>query len=228
MPVHATRQDGVTVLTLDHGKVNALDHDLFAAIEEGLDAAGQDAVVIAGRPGMFSAGLDVRALAGDQATVQALLVRFARTMHRIWLEPRPIVAAATGHAIAGGTILAMCCDHAVAARGEFGWGLIETTIGFPMPAWILAIARGNVRVDRLDDLLLAGARVGPEEAVDVGFADALADPEHVLDAAAERARALGELPRATYAETKRRLRGQASAAGLDGLEDDIAAALGAR
>lgn len=229
MGVDVRSEDGgVTVLQLDHGKVNALDLELFDALEAGLDGAGDDAVVLAGRPGMFSAGLDVKALGGDQASVRDLLVRFGRTMHRLWLEPRPVVAAATGHAIAGGTILAMCCDHAVAARGPFGWGLIETTIGFPMPAWILAIARGNVRADRLDDLILPGARVTPEEAVEVGFADVLADPDEVVAAALERARMLAQLPRATYAETKRRLRGPASAAGLDGLEADIDAALGAR
>ena len=228
MALRTSREDGVTLLALDHGKVNALDLELFDALEAGLDGAGDDPVVIAGRPGMFSAGLDVKALAGDQDAVRDLLVRFGRTMHRIWLEPRPVVAAATGHAIAGGTILAMCCDHAVAARGEFGWGLIETTIGFPMPAWILAIARGNVRADRLDDLLLPGRRVGPEEAVEVGFADALADPDDVLARALERARELAALPRATYAETKRRLRGPASDAGLAGLEADLDAALSAR
>src|SRR5690606_21396079 len=125
------------------------------------------------------------------------------------------VAAVTGHAVAGGTFLAMACDHAVAADGDFRWGLIETTIGFPMPQWGIAVARANVRADRVEDLILPGRTTSPAEAVEVGFADELADASEVVALAQERARELAELDRATYAETKRRLRGPIAEALLD-------------
>src|SRR5690606_27022443 len=136
------------------------------------------------------------------------------------------VAAVTGHAIAGGTFLAMACDHAVAADGDYRWGLIETTIGFPMPLWGIAVARANVRADRVDDLILPGRTTSPAEAVEVGFADQLAAPADVVAAARARAAELAELDRATYAETKRRLRGATVEALLDDLEADTAALLG--
>jgi enoyl-CoA hydratase len=171
---------------------------------------------------MFSAGLNTKVMAGlDAGGMRELLSAFARTMLRVWLEPRPVVAAVTGHAVAGGTVLAMCADHAVAAEGAFRWGLTETTIGFPMPQWILAIARGNVAPNRLDDLVLPGATVDPAEAVAVGYADALAPPQEVLAAATARARDLAALPRATYAATKRRLRGPAADAALANLAEDL-------
>lgn len=222
--------DGVASLVIDDGKANAFDLAFFAELDAALDeCAGDAAVVLAGRPGMFSAGLNVKVLATlDPAGMHELLVAFGLTMHRVWLEPRPVVAAVTGHAVAGGTILAMACDHAVAADGEFRWGLTETTIGFAMPTWALAIARGNVRTDRLDDLILPGATVGPADAVGCGYADALAPPDRVLEVALERARQLATLPRATYAETKRRLRGPASAAALANVAEDITGMLAAR
>jgi enoyl-CoA hydratase len=220
--------DGIAVLTMDDGKANAFDLDAFAALDAAFDAcADAAAVVLAGRPGFFSGGLNLKTMAAlDAQGMLELLVRFGRTMHRIWLEPRPVVAAVTGHAVAGGTILSMCADHAVAADGEFRWGLTETTIGFAMPEWIITIARGNVRSDRLDDLVLPGAVVGPAEAVAVGYADALAAPEAVLDAALERARALAGLPGATYAATKRRLRGAPSHAAVAGIVEDLSGMLG--
>jgi enoyl-CoA hydratase len=221
--------DDVVVVTLDDGKVNAFDVPFFTDLDAALDEHPDRAVVIAGREGFFSAGLNVKTMATlDDDGLTDLLVRFGRTMHRVWLEPRPVVVAATGHAIAGGTILAMCADHAVAAEGRYGWGLTETTIGFPLPDWIIAIARGNVRADRLDDLLLPGTTVSPSAAVAVGFADVAVPEGTVLETALSRARELAALPRATYAETKRRLRGPASAAALADIETDIRTLLAAR
>ncbi|MDP9405031.1 MAG: enoyl-CoA hydratase-related protein, partial [Actinomycetota bacterium] len=158
----------VATLTVDDGKVNAFDRDFFDELDAALDECADDAaVVIAGRPGMFSAGLNTKRMAQlDDAGMSDLLVAFGATMLRVWLEPRPVVAAVTGHAVAGGTILAMACDHAVAAAGDYAWGLTETTIGFPLPSWVIALARGNVRADRLDDLLLPGRTVGPDAAVE--------------------------------------------------------------
>ena len=222
--------DGVVTLTMDDGKVNAFDQAFFAALDEAFDGcADAPAVVLTGRPGMFSAGLNMKVMATlDDDAMTDLLVQFGRTMLRVWLEPRPVVAAVNGHAIAGGTILAMACDHAVAAEGDFRWGLTETTIGFPLPGWIIALARGNVSPHRLDDLLLPGRMVGPAEAVEAGYADALAAPDTVLDAATQRARELLALPQATYAETKRRLRGPAAEAAMADVERDIRGLLGQR
>ena len=217
-------REGLATLTMDDGKVNALDVDVFHALDAAFDECADDAaIVLAGREGMFSAGLNMRLVSHlDTDGLATLLGTFARTVHRIWLEPRPVVAAATGHAVAGGTILAMACDHAVAADGDFRWGLIETTIGFVMPYWVIALARANVRADRLDDLILSGATVPPEQAVESGFADTLAPVDKVVEVARGKARELAALPRDVYASTKRRLRGSASDAALADLDSDLA------
>jgi enoyl-CoA hydratase len=230
MDIDTDVTDGIATLTLDDGKANAMDLGFFAALDEALDGcAGAQAVVVRGREGMFSAGLNTKMLAGlDTDGLTELLVVFGRTMLRVWEEPRPVVAAATGHAIAGGTVLAMVCDHAVAAGGDFRWGLTETTIGFPMPKWVVAIARGNVRRDRLDDLVLPGRLLDAAEAVEVGFADEIVPPMQVVDRAMHRAGELARLPRNVYAYTKTVLRGPAISAARHDLESDVAAAMAAR
>lgn len=226
----STDDHGIATLVMDDGKVNAFDVAFFSDLDGAFDACAEDAgIVLTGREGMFSAGLNMKTMATlDDDGMTDMLVAFGRTMLRVWLEPRPVVAAVSGHAIAGGTILAMACDHAVAAEGDFRWGLTETTIGFPLPEWIIAIARGNVAAHHLDDLLLPGQMVGPAEAVQVGFADAVAAPDQVMETATARAQELVALPRATYAETKRRLRGDAVGSVLDGMETDIRALLSQR
>lgn len=220
--------DGVLTLTIDDGKRNAFDAAAFDALVEAFDAAPPEAraIVLAGREGVFSAGLDIKVLATrERAAIHDLLVRFGRSLVRVWTEGRPTVAAATGHAVAGGTMFAMACDHAVAADGDFAWGLTETRIDFEMPHFGLALARANVRNDRLEDLILPGAQIDAATAVEVGYADELAPADQVVARAREHAAALAELPAGAYAGTKYRLRGMAAEAVLAGLEDDVEALL---
>lgn len=217
---------GVVTLTLDDGRKNALTIEAFGALTAALDADRDAPIVLTGREGILSAGLDVKFMAAaDRPALHRLLTVFGRTMMRLWTHPRPTVCAATGHAIAAGTMLALACDHAVAAEGEYWWGLTETQINFQMPQFAIALARANLRNDRMEDLLLPGRRVSAAEAVAVGYADVLAPADEVLARAQAKAAELAELPPAAYAGTKQRLRGMSAEATLNGLDDDIAALL---
>lgn len=221
MTITRTVEDGIAVVTLDDGKVNALDVERFAALDRALDGCADDrAVVLCGREGVFSAGLDRAVLGASPDDIAALAVALTRTTMRLWTEPRPVVAAVTGHAIAAGTILALACDHAIAAAGDFRWGLNETAIGLVLPQWVVDLARSNVRADRFEGLLLPGRLVGPDEALEVGFADEVAPAGEVRDLALRRAAALAGLHRQVYAANKRRLRGTAAQEALTALERD--------
>ncbi len=229
MEIRRTVDDatGVVTLTLDDGKKNVLGIEAFEAITAAFDENDDaKAIVVAGREGIFSAGLDVKFMANtDRSGMHRLLTAFGRTMMRVWLDPKPTVCAATGHAIAAGTMLAMACDHAVAAEGDYWWGLTETQINFQLPQFAIALARHNLRNDLLEDLLLPGARIDAATAVDAGYADELAAAGDVLARAQAKAAELASLPPAAYAGTKRRLRGMSADATLNGLDDDVAALL---
>lgn len=224
MSVTVEVDDGLALVTLDDGAQNVFNPTRFEELITVLDDAGDEVTgfVLTGREGMFSAGLDLKFMQAEgRDGVRRLLVAFGKALMRWWTEPRPTVCAATGHAIAAGTMLAMACDHAVAADGKYWWGLTETQIDFAMPRFGLTLARHNVRTDRLDDLILPGRRIAAYEAVEVGYADELAPPEEVLDRAIRHARTLTQLPPTAYAATKQRLRGAAAQHVLDGLEADL-------
>jgi enoyl-CoA hydratase len=216
--------DGVLTVTFDDGAKNVLNPDAFAALSAALDEEPDaQAVVLAGREGILSAGLDLKyMMANGRDGTRELLVAFGRCLMRWWTDPRPTVCAATGHAIAAGTMFAMACDHAIAAEGSW-WGLTETQIDFELPLFAIALARANVRADRLEDLLLPGARIDATAACEAGYADELVPPDQVVARAQAHARELATLPPRAYAGTKQRLRGQEAAAVLAGLDDDITA-----
>lgn len=226
MELRRTTDRGVLTITMDDGARNALQPDTLDALVAVLDdTAGDDdarAVILAGNGEVFTAGLDVKWMqSANAAEVGAMLRGLGRTVYRLWTDGRPTVAACTGHSVAAGTMLAMACDHAVAAEGPYRWGLMETRIAFEMPRFGIELARANVAAHRVDDLVLPGAVCDPGDAVDVGFADEAVPIDDVLDRATDRAHALLELPRHTYAGTKRRLRAAVAERVLADLDRDI-------
>ncbi len=224
MTVRCTMDDGgILTVTLDDGDKNTLVPETFDALTTALDDHPEAvAVLLTGRDGILSAGLDLRWMGSHgRDGVERLLIAFGTCLMRWWTDPRPTVCAAPGHAIAAGSLLALACDHAVATKGGW-WGLTETRIDLEIPDFALALARANLRTDRLDDLLLPGERMTAATAVEVGFADVLAeDQERAQTLARHRLEELATLPVRAYAGTKRRLRGAAAEAVLSGLDDDV-------
>src|SRR6476661_3565837 len=112
--------DSIIELRLARPPVNAFDTALSQSLREAIEAAANDArgIVVSGRPGMFSGGLDVAAvLQLDQAGRLAELWReYSALCRAIAASPVPVVAAITGHAPAGGAVLATFCDYRVMAK----------------------------------------------------------------------------------------------------------------
>lgn len=215
--------EDILTVTLDDGDKNTLRPETFDALIAALDDHPQAvAVLLQGREGILSAGLDLHwMMERGRDGMERLLIGFGTCLMRWWTDPRPTVCAATGHAIAAGSMLAMACDHAVATEGGF-WGLTETRVGLEVPDFGIALARANLPPDRLEDLLIPGERVDAATAVAAGFADVLSpDAATTVSLARSRTEELASLPGRAYAGTKRRLRGTAAEAVLAGLHDDI-------
>ncbi len=220
--VHATvRTDGVLDVALDDGGPNVLRPEVCTALDELLRTHPDAPVLLRGRDGMFSAGLDLRwMVASPPEDIGELLRACGRLLVTLWTHPRPVVVAATGHAVAAGTMLALCADHAVAAEGG-AWGLNETTNGMEIPRFGITLAAARLHPTDLDRLLIAGTRLDAARAVEVGMADVLAPPDAVVPAAEERLAELAALPAGAYAGNKRRIRGADAEAILAGLDADV-------
>lgn len=199
---------------MDDGKANAMDGAFFAALNGALDGAEADkpsAVVVAGRAGFFSGGLNVKTLPTLDSRALGILHRdFAATMARAFLFPIPTVAACTGHAMAGGLILALACDLRFALDGAFRLQMNEVHIGIALPSWVLAITQPAIPPRRRVEVLLHGKPFSPREAVSAGFFDGIVEASgDVVAHAEEAARGLATLHPQAYALSKRRMRGPA-------------------
>ena len=116
---------GIVMLTADRPPANAMDVTLLRDLLEGIEQVASEpprALVLAGRDGFFSAGADLKAVPeyGPQEQRQMVVSINAMALG-IYELPCPVVGAITGHAIAGGLVLALCTDIRVASSaGRYG------------------------------------------------------------------------------------------------------------
>lgn len=202
--VRAEQIGDVTVVTVDDAKVNALSFSTIDAVrDEILGAADSSrAVVVAGRPGVFSAGLDLATVKnGDRGDLDRLFDRCTDLYQTLLRCPVPVVAACTGHALAGGALLLLCCDWRIGLRGDFRIGFNEVAIGVPLPEFGSGVARLRLHRSRFVRATVLAELTAPDEAVTVGFLDEAVDGD-VLDAAVRRAEALAPLAGRAYAVGK--------------------------
>src|SRR5262249_30857036 len=151
MIVNYRAEGSTAVLTMDDGKANALSEQMLAELNQALTRAESEAtaVVVAGRPNRFCAGFDLKIMMSGPAAAKAVVRSGAGLLMRVYGCPLPIVAACTGHALAGGALVLLTADHRVGAAGAFRIGLNEVSIGIPVPTLAMELARDRLATHEL-------------------------------------------------------------------------------
>jgi len=205
---------GVVVLTVDRPTANAMDTVLLGEIVEAVRDLAEHppgAVVLSGRPGFFSAGADLKAVPGYGPAEQREMVESINAMAlEVYELPFPVVGAITGHAIAGGLVLALCSDLRVASS-EGRYGLTEVKVGVPYPQAAIGVVAAELAPHAARVLALGNELIGAQECLRLGVFDEVHEPDSVLPRAVELATGLAALPAEVYARTKRELRGATAA-----------------
>lgn len=211
------RADGVAVVTLANGKVNALSQALLAdlhSVVEDLAADPPGAVVVTGGERIFAAGADISEFGGPDEAGR-ITATIHGTLDALAALPRFVIAAVSGYALGGGCELALACDYRIAGP-KAAFGQPEILLGIiPGGGGTQRLAR-LVGPSRAKELCLTGRQVKVDEALRVGLADEAVDGdplERALELAAEVA--AGAL--AAQALTKRTIDDGLSVALADGL-----------
>ena len=186
--VRVDQVDGVAVVRLASGKVNALDLELLEEITDVFQAITADSVVLTGAGPNFSAGVDLwRVVEGGSDYVRAFLPALDRAFLAVFGLGKPTVAAINGHAVAGGAILAAACDHRVMATGRGTIGVTGMLVGMAFPPTALEILGYGFGEPAAHRAALTGHTLAPAEALAAGYVDELAAPDLLLDTAVARA-----------------------------------------
>ncbi len=206
MTLHVETLERVTTITLDRPQAkNAVDgptaEALFAAFRAFDVDTDADVAVLCGAAETFCAGADLKAVSGgigDNARANPLNADMAATAPmgctRLMLS-KPVIAAVSGYAVAGGTELALWCDLRVMEETAT-FGVFCRRWGVPL------IDGGTVRLPRLIgmsralDLILTGRPVGAKEALEMGLANRVVPHGQSRAAAEDLARQIAKFPQA--------------------------------
>ena len=178
---------------------NAVDAPTAAALLNAFNEFDADeslsVAVLTGNGGVFCAGADLKAMEDD---TRRNVVEPTGTAHgpmgptRLALS-KPVIAAVSGHAVAGGLELALWCDLRVADTTAV-FGVFCRRWGVPL------IDGGTVRLPRIVgqsramDMILTGRPVMADEALQIGLANRVVPEGQARAAACELAEQISQFP----------------------------------
>lgn len=186
--IELTVANRLAVVRLNRPPAHLLDRPLLDRLSSILDQAMADdridLVLLRGDDRLFSGGADVELFHGirSPADAVALSTCFQNAFQQIEDSPKPVVAALAGHVLGGALELAMAC-HARIAAPQTRFSMPEVHLG------INPGAGGTVRLPRLIglqpalEMLLTGAAIDAQTALDRGLIDVIAEPHQWLAAA---------------------------------------------
>jgi len=228
--IKVTIKDRLAIITLDRGKSNALNRDMITALDDMLRNISADdnigAAILTGKEHFFSAGLDLMELYGYSETeAESFWKLFLDFVATLVAFKKPLVAAINGHSPAGGCIIALACDHRVMAEGKYIIGLNEVPVGIIVPNSIFKLCSFWLGTAQATRSLLEGKLYSPEEALEAGLVDELANPASILTAAERKIRKYMAMEKHTWSQSKINIRKELIAATSTDQSKELAAML---
>ncbi len=193
MSVWIDKQEPVWTIIIDRPeKKNAVDRDTAESLAAAFESFGRDPAarvgVLWGKGGTFCAGADLKAVAEplheNANRLDPDMSKNAPMGPTRMRTDKPVIAAISGHAVAGGLELACWCDIRVVEETAI-FGVYCRRFGVPL------IDGGTQRLPRIIgmgralDLILTGRSVDASEALQMGLANYVV-PEGAARREAER------------------------------------------
>jgi enoyl-CoA hydratase/carnithine racemase len=218
-------RDEVAIVKLNHGVTNAINLDLILELAKDLEDLNKDpnvnsVVLTSNNEKFFAIGFDLPELFDyDKEKMKLFYQTFNRLSLDIYTFPKPVIAALTGHAIAGGCILAICCDYRFIADGKKLMGLNEIKLGIPVPYPADCILRQLVGARIAQDMCYTGEFYKPRILFNMGLVDQVLSAEELQKKAVEKAKLLGEMPKEAFEVVKHNRVERVTSQVLDKLEE---------
>ena len=199
------------IITMEGPAMNAMGTDMMRHVLSELRAAGDQPVLLTGAGRAFSAGLNLKEVASlDREGMKDFLALLVELTRALFGHPAPTCAVVNGHAIAGGCILALCCDRRVAPPNpKIRIGLNEVALGLRFPPALLRMILYRIPPQHHEAVILGSGLHSPHNSLTLGMIDAVEDDARAW--AEAQLETLASHPRAAYADAKMMLRGEAIA-----------------
>jgi enoyl-CoA hydratase/carnithine racemase len=206
--IQVAYHDNIGVLKLNRRVTNAINLELVTTLTEKLKELNQAPnlhgfVITSANEKFFSIGFDIPELIDlTEDGFREFYHSFNQLCIDLYTFPKPIIAAITGHAVAGGCILALCCDYRFIASGKKLMGLNEIKLGVPIPYPADCILHQLVGYRNARDIVDTGEFFPPERLLTMGMVDEVLPVEEVLPRAIEKMQMLSAMPQGGFKKIK--------------------------
>jgi len=207
---------GAIIVKMSSSKLNLMNEAFFDDLNYAFDILESKypdyPVVLTSLGNVFSAGLDINHCYslfrnGDMEEIRIWYDHFRDSILRVFKFRQPLVAAVNGHAIAGGLVLALCCDIRIGVSHNAKFGLNEVRVGFPLPATLAEIIKNSIGAQNAEEMIFKGDLYNSREAMDFGIFHEITESNNLIDHALGYGRELSELYRKdAYINAKKALR----------------------
>lgn len=195
--------------------LNALNQQLSGELRDALRALGGDpavrAVCITGAGRAFSAGADLKDMAGLQRTPEGhpdvagpMRDRYGPVISTIREMPKPVVAAVRGGAAGIGCSVALACDFVVADDSAY-FLLAFIHISLAPDGGAVPFIAARAGAGRALEMAMLGERIPADRALDWGLINRVLPSAEFEAGAATLVDLLAAGPTAAYAATKHQL-----------------------
>ena len=196
--IHIEYDCKVAIVKLDRDVPNALNLELVTALDEALQKVKNNSnihslVLTSTNEKFFSIGFDIPQLFQlSKNDFKVFYKAFNQLCMYLYTFPKMTIAAITGHAVAGGCILVLCCDYRFIAEGKKKMGLNEIKLGVPIPYPADCILHQLVGFRNAREIIDTGEFYLPEKLLQMGVVDEILPLEQVLAKAIEKAKSIDE------------------------------------
>ncbi len=186
MPVELKREGNIAIITMNRPEArNAINGEMASTMEACLDEFENDPSlwvgILTAEGTVFCAGADLKEIAaGNGGALSTKKGGFGGIVRRE--RTKPLIAAITGSALAGGCEISLSCDLIVAST--------ETVFGLPeVKRSLVAGAGGLFRLPRAlgmataMELIMTGDPLSSSRAYDLGMVNKVVAPDEVMNEA---------------------------------------------
>lgn len=199
----------VAILKLNRGVTNAINLQMIKELSTQLDRLKDDVkvksvIITSQKDKFFSIGFDIpELLTYSKDEFAEFFHAFNQLCLQLYTFPKPTFAAITGHATAGGCILAICCDYRYIAEGRKFMGLNEIKLGVPLPYPTYIILKELVGTKHARNISDFGDFYLPEKLVEMGMVDDIFPVHQVISTAIDSAKLIGSHPSGGFSLIKK-------------------------
>lgn len=198
-------KNDIAFVRMNNGVTNAINPELIADLSDIMARIKKEAaaMILTGNDRFFSMGFDLpRVMGFDRSGLGTFLTDFQNMIFRMAFLPLPVIAALTGHAVAGGAILAIVCDYRIAKSEKLRIGFNESLLGLTIP-YLAELMLDRFTGSRIcSRLLVEGSLIKAENAISLGLMDEACPLDAVMERAVQKARQFMEIPGETFAAMK--------------------------